>query len=218
MMPSEQHTEPTRYLAAACSFAVHRGLYYLAASTSYIGMISEAMKEGSLWTNEPIEDFMVLSSCGGFVSVGSMVFADFCGTFVATPFVWGPWWVAICRRKSPPWPGGKKDPGSEPLPETRFGEGNYIPCPHDRMRFFFDKDHPKSSKIQKIVFRKSTRLPGIENLYLRSLACWLRRSWRLSLRFCPGAQVKSAKASLAEELSTSSNFLQKIVFFASLLY
>ena len=48
MMPSEQHTEPTRYLAAACSFAVHRGLYYLAASISYFGMISEAMKEGSL--------------------------------------------------------------------------------------------------------------------------------------------------------------------------
>ena len=107
MMPSEQHTEPTRYLAAACSFAVHRGLYHLAACISYIGMISEAMKEGSLWTNEPIEDFMVLSSCEGFVSV-AQCFCWFLWDICRTPFVWGPWWVAICRRKSPPWWGKKR--------------------------------------------------------------------------------------------------------------
>lgn len=108
MMPSEQHTEPTRYLAAACSFAVHRGLYHLAACISYIGMISEAMKEGSLWTNEPIEDFMVLSSCFRVLFPLPQWFCWFLWDTCRTPFVWGPWWVAICRRKSPPWWGKKR--------------------------------------------------------------------------------------------------------------
>lgn len=87
---------------------------------------------------------MVLSSCEGFVSV-AQCFRWFLWDICRTPFVWGPWWVAICRRKSPPWPGGKKDPGSEPLPEKPGWEGNLYTLPHDRMRFFFFWQ--RSSKI-----------------------------------------------------------------------